>query len=340
MALFTQSFIDSHNGNTTATNSKQSGCFDRWKRFLDGIGVVDEFLSDFQQTTRIRLISAFATSVRRNEYGKQDKLELRHGTVSSTVSNICTTFRTNFRDNPSLEPVSEIKSIFLSRLLRGYKLQDSPTKHQKCLPISVFKMMWSNQQTETSLAIGQLVCLAVFFGMRSCEYSTVQGDRKTKILRLCDFVFRYKKRIIAITLANLFQLEHATSVSITFHRQKNDVKEDTVTMPATFKMIGPVKASAAIVSRILQYPGTTVESPVNVVRMGKVNAKITSKQISILLKASVDVIGEDHLGFKSEDIGTHSIRSSFAMLLYLSKVPTYTIMLLGRWCSDAFLLYI
>ena len=28
------------------------------------------------------------------------------------------------------------------------------------------------------------------------------------------------------------------------------------------------------------------------------------------------------------------------MLLYLSKVPIYTIMLLGRWCSDAFLLYI
>ncbi len=44
-------------------------------------------------------------------------------------------------------------------------------------------------------------------------------------------------------------------------------------MLVTFQMIGPVKSAAAIVSRILQYPGTTVESSVNVVRMGKVNAK-------------------------------------------------------------------
>ena len=46
------------------------------------------------------------------------------------------------------------------------------------------------------------------------------------------------------------------------------------------------------------------------------------------------------LGFSGEDIGTHSIRSSLAMALYLSKRPISTIMLLGRWSSDAFLLYI
>ena len=46
------------------------------------------------------------------------------------------------------------------------------------------------------------------------------------------------------------------------------------------------------------------------------------------------------LGFTGSEVGTHSIRSSLAMALYLSKRPISTIMLLGQWSSDAFLLYI
>jgi hypothetical protein len=40
------------------------------------------------------------------------------------------------------------------------------------------------------------------------------------------------------------------------------------------------------------------------------------------------------------DIGTHSIRSGAAMAMYLAGVPVFTIMLIGRWSSDAFLRYI
>ena len=46
------------------------------------------------------------------------------------------------------------------------------------------------------------------------------------------------------------------------------------------------------------------------------------------------------LGFKGNDVGIHSIRSRLAIVLYLSKRPVSTIMLLGRWYSDSFLLYI
>ena len=46
------------------------------------------------------------------------------------------------------------------------------------------------------------------------------------------------------------------------------------------------------------------------------------------------------LGFTGEEVGTHSIRASLAMALYLSKRAISTIMLLGRWSSDAFLLYV
>ncbi len=46
------------------------------------------------------------------------------------------------------------------------------------------------------------------------------------------------------------------------------------------------------------------------------------------------------MGFTPEQIGLHSARSGAAMAMYLAGVPVYTIMLIGRWSSDAFLLYI
>ena len=46
------------------------------------------------------------------------------------------------------------------------------------------------------------------------------------------------------------------------------------------------------------------------------------------------------LGFSGKDVGTHSIRSSLAMALYIAKLPVTTIMLLGHWSSNAFFLYI
>ncbi|KAL7467158.1 hypothetical protein ACHAXS_007407 [Conticribra weissflogii] len=51
-------------------------------------------------------------------------------------------------------------------------------------------------------------------------------------------------------------------------------------------------------------------------------------------------VGEDQLGFDKEEIGTHSIRSGAAMSMYLGECPVYIIMMIGRWSSDAFLLYI
>jgi hypothetical protein len=50
--------------------------------------------------------------------------------------------------------------------------------------------------------------------------------------------------------------------------------------------------------------------------------------------------GKDVLGFEAWEVGAHSIQSAVAMAMYLAGIPVYTIMLIGRWSSDAFLRYI
>ena len=46
------------------------------------------------------------------------------------------------------------------------------------------------------------------------------------------------------------------------------------------------------------------------------------------------------MGFSHKEVDTHSIWSGFAMELYLAKVYSEKIMIMGRWTSSAFLWYI
>ncbi len=51
-------------------------------------------------------------------------------------------------------------------------------------------------------------------------------------------------------------------------------------------------------------------------------------------------LGLDILGFHPNQIGLHSARSGATMAMFFAGVPVFTIMLLGRGSSDAFMRYI
>ena len=218
----------------------------------------------------------------------------------------------------------------------GYVDADPVTKQQKALPLSVFRKLYYNRFTPLDAALGELACGAFFFGMRSCEYLTVTGRRKTKRLTVKDI--RFFKNRIEITDKQSDMIELADSVSITFRFQKNKQKNITVTQPRSNKDMCPVMVWGKIIRRILSYKKTSESTPVNVVQIGKNLHQVRSAEMTTQLKHTVDNMSG--LGFTGKDVGTHSIRSSFAMALYLSKRAISTIMLLGRWCSDAFLLYV
>ena len=116
---------------------------------------------------------------------------------------------------------------------------------------------------------------------------------------------------------------------------------DTVTQMASKDMVlCPVRQWASVVKRITSYAGATADTPVSAVwRHGKLD-NITATEMANALKAAIVEVGEEKLGIKKEEVGTHSIRSGAAMSMYLGKCPVYTIMMIGRWSSDAFLRYI
>ena len=101
----------------------------------------------------------------------------------------------------------------------------------------------------------------------------------------------------------------------------------------------PVKLAAAVVKRVLSYPGSSSDSKINLIMSKKGTPfEISSASIRKDIKNVVKIMGPKILGFTSDDVGTHSIRSGGAMALHLANVSPLTIMMIGRWRSEAFLL--
>jgi hypothetical protein len=162
--------------------------------------------------------------------------------------------------------------------------------------------------------------------------------KRTKLLCLRNIRFFRDRRLLSTPLDSL---ELADSVAVTFEMQKNEQKHETVIHGWTDDpILCPVKQWARLVNRIWTYPGTTEDTPVCTVWRHDSRDQITSRQVITTLCAACATIGSARLGFEPDKIGTHSLRSGAAMEMYLAGVPVYTIMLIGRWSSNAFLHYI
>ena len=210
------------------------------------------------------------------------------------------------------------------------------------LPTIVFKKIRRNRTTRKSIAMGQLIIGALFFGMRSCEYVTIKGKkRRTKKLLIKDIRFFCHRSETRKVLSNREALLKATSVSITFSLQKNNKKYATISQQRNNTEIFPVTAWAEVILRILSYDGTNELSPVDLFwNQENILTNLTADDIAQHLKSTCRVIGSKILGFLSDRVGTHSNRSSFAMLLLLQGVPPSVIMLQGCWKSKAFMNYL
>jgi integrase len=203
--------------------------------------------------------------------------------------------------------------------------------------------------SEVQRAVGQLVVGAFFFAMRSCEYSEVTGSRRTQVIRIGDLDFRKDGRIVDV--ADAHRLQEADTVSVTYRSQKNGERGVTVTQHRTVGSgqvsLCPVRSFADLVTRVSQYElndhkkwALAEERPINLVVTGGRATLISSNQVIQHLRAGALLYGEERLGFTTNRIGTHSLRSGAATAMFLAGVPTETIQMIGRWKSQAFLRYI
>eukprot|EP00978_Attheya_sp_CCMP212_P014756 scaffold37761_cov49-Attheya_sp.AAC.5 len=285
---------DAVTGPTSASNKLRA--WSRWVQFLDSIELNDDdFLKDFDWGAQQVILGAFAQTVREAEYSTAAFSQLASATVKATVDYVAHTFDDNFKADPRRNSTGQTSRL-LSMQYRGYKNQDPSAVQQKAITCSLLRQVGTNTSTIKDLAASQLANGAFFFAMRSCEYLTVTAkdeDRRTKRLRIKNIRFFRRHKELSHNDPRL--ASSADSVTITFEYQKNDERNDSVTMHRTGDMVFcPVISWATIVQRVLSYPGTDEESPCIDMR--------------IRLCAAASILGIAKLGFNPEDIGTHSLR--------------------------------
>jgi hypothetical protein len=295
------------------------------------------------------LFSSFVAALRGERLGAGQREGSRHGrksgTIRTTLDGVAQTFRLHKFESPIHDAAGRLEPV-LALQLKGYADEDPDPRPQQALPLEVVKRVRAMRTTARDEAIGQLVVTAFFFAMRPCEYSDAGRGRITTLVTIDDVLFRKNGETIPTDDRDRMRL--ADTVSITFRKQKNRDNGTTITQHRNDRPgqadICPVRTLAELVARIRGYS----QQPGNAIRGINAWAETVdddTKYLSSLavleqLRTATRAIGERRLGFKAEDIGTHSIRSRAAMAMYLAGVKVETIQMIGRWRSRLFVRYL
>jgi len=337
-------------GVTKNTKDKECRVWRRWSEYSHSIGFShDVWLSDLRPEQRTYVIGAFAAALRRREFSRPDEKCLVASTVQETVAKLGEIFRANVGYNPTHGAGSQLHPL-LTRQFKGMRNLDPGEKQQKALPVSVYRELYrqaKNSALTLDKVIAELQTMAYFWCMRSCEYSDVQGERRTKILCVRNLRFFDKlNRDISKDYKNLH--DNTVTVSVTFEFQKKDVRNDIISHQRSGDKVGegemcPVRAAIELIMRIVDYgiPQDKLnDTQINYVQFDGKGFTIPSSMILLQIRSAVAKLGYETLGFTPDEVGTHSNRSGGAMGMFLAGTPVYTIMLMGRWSSDAFMRYI
>ena len=266
------------------------------------------------------------------------------GTVRTAISDVTATFVESRRtSDPFHDPRTRELHPDIAAQLSTYRKNDPPTNRQEAMPPIVFRRILAAalKGSKHDMAVAYLLLGAVFFALRSCEYSKTprSEDQRTKTLEVGRITFRLNSEILSHADP---RLQDAHTVTLEFVDQKNGHRYDKVTQwRTTDRILCPVRTWCWTVRRLRSYPDTTDSTTVDTIRGadGRTH-RITQANLTTAIKAAVGVLGPALLGFSKKQCGTHSVRSSGAMWMHLAGVPSYSIMMIGRWSSDAFLLYI
>jgi hypothetical protein len=220
--------------------------------------------------------------------------------------------------------------------------QTTATSYYPQLLRFMFNQSGAASGTDTKAAVvAEIAIVAYFYAMRSCEITATPTPGRTKITRLRGVTFRDASHQ-EIPHTEL-RISSACRVTVTFENQKNGLKMDRRTHKRTGDpVMCPVLRLSSLIKRILATDDKAEpDTPVSTIwRTGR-RGVVTSEELRLHLRsACTKGGGVGTFGYGASDIGTRSLRSGAAMGLFLMNHPVAKIMILGRWSSDAFLVYI
>jgi hypothetical protein len=244
------------------TNAKQTLAWSRYTSYLQSIGITDyTYLEQFNNPQKQRILGAFATAIRSNHFnpGKRDPIKSDH--CKSAINFMAQAYRMAGHEDPTLNANGK-PSFILQRQFRHFSNTDKPPTQQAAVTGSILRKFHQLTTTNLEKTMCDLFIGAFFFAMRSCEYLSVTGIRRTKLLQVNNIRFFKSKRELDHSDK---QLHQADTISITFEFQKKDTKNDTITQnKSTNTLLFPVKIWSRIIKCLINQKETNQNTTVNI----------------------------------------------------------------------------
>jgi hypothetical protein len=274
---------------------------------------------------------------------------LAGATVRTAAGHLAAAFRDNFKLSPLHVPDGSRLLPSFTALFKALDNIGDPPNRQRAITPKFLRYLHRLGSTgpPKACAIDHAVDLLIagfFFATRPCEIVRTKNPGKTKTLELRDIIFRdCARRIIPHDDPRL--LQRAEFVTVTWRNQKNGKRLDSRTQRRTRDLLlCPALRLGRAVQRVLRsVPNATPHTLI--CALYNPNTKQTTHlqdefTLNLLRSTCAMFGGKSTFGFHPHEIGNRSIRSGAAMALFLKDHSTAKIMILGRWSSDAFLVYI
>jgi hypothetical protein len=309
-------------------------------------------LSQYSPLARESIIAGFVQLTRNGYFQapRRGQQFISEGTCRAAIDTVAAAFTDANLPDPTRNPYNNKRTMWLDRQLRDYKNTDPGIHHQQSIPFQVIKDMVRRPASNATAAVfHQLVLLAFFFALRSCEYLKVckqdnytQPRRRTKPLSPSSFTFWKNHRVMDHRDENL---DYADCVSILFEFQKKQDRNNIVTQHRTgHPIFCPVRAAAATIRRMNKLIDKGKATPKTYIYAFETEsgdmAELTGKIALLLLREFIQSIDYKSLGLVIASIGLHSLRSASAMAMFLNGIPPYLVMMIGRWSSECFIRYV
>jgi hypothetical protein len=205
--------------------------------------------------------------------------------------------------------------------------------------IYILLQAYDNHRSDSDLAIADMIVIAFFFMLHPGEYIGTTSDDAP--FRLQDVHLYIGGRKLDSTTSSLAELDAATSVSYKFTTRKNGIRDGKLVQGRSGSgLCCPIKATG----RQIKYHQLYKSKP----NVPIASYYLTSRRTAIKPKDTVEVdvlrqamaANYHQMGVHASEISARSLRTGRAMAMLFGKIDINSIIMMGRWHSDAIMWYL
>lgn len=231
----------------------------------------------------------------------------------------------------------------LTALYQSWTKIDDPPSRVKPLPGSLLAhtvALAHQEQTPVASAAAAILILGHFFLLRPGEYMGHPDDLLDTLFRLRDVTVWVGSRSLDHLHCPIPDLQAATFATLTFTRQKNGVRNETVGHGRSGHIyLCPV---LCLVDRIIYLRSVHAlpATPLNAYKPpGSASFRhIQAADLTRRIRAALAL--HPHPGYTSKDVSARSTRAGGAMALLCAGVGRDRMRMIGRWRSDELYRYL